>query len=199
MNVRLTQNQKIQLLNSTDVYAIMQQVLMRESKIRRNKEHFWVVGLDNHNTILFVELVSLGGINAVTIKAHEFFSIAVHKQAVKVILVHNHPSGELSPSPADLDTTDRLLKSGNILHIEVIEHLIINETEFFSFVDSGTLEKLKNSGNYEVTSTEQRELAKLKTEHEKALAIARKMLKEGLDHDVIRKVTGLRKVDLEDM
>lgn len=61
MNVRLSHEQKIRLLNSQDVYKVMQQVLLRENKIRRNQEHFWVIGLDNKNKILFIELIGLGG------------------------------------------------------------------------------------------------------------------------------------------
>ena len=55
MNVRLTQEQKIKVLNSADIYAIMQQVLLRENKIRRNQEHFWVVGLNHNNKILLIK------------------------------------------------------------------------------------------------------------------------------------------------
>jgi DNA repair protein RadC len=60
MNVRLTKDQKIQLLNSEDVYQVTQQILLRENKIRRNQELFWAVGLNNDNKILFIELISLG-------------------------------------------------------------------------------------------------------------------------------------------
>ncbi|MFL0070261.1 JAB domain-containing protein [Tenacibaculum maritimum] len=65
MNVRLSKEQKIQILDSTDVYKVMQQVLLRENKIRRNQEHFWVVGLDNSNKILLIEFIGLGAVKLI--------------------------------------------------------------------------------------------------------------------------------------
>ena len=70
--------------------------MLRENKIRRNQELFWVVGLDNSNKILFVELVSLGSVNTTPINHPEIFRMAIYKMAVKIILMHNHPSGEMT-------------------------------------------------------------------------------------------------------
>src|SRR5690606_40012143 len=102
MNVRLTQEQKIRILNSGDVYNVMQQVLLRENKIRRNQEHFWVVGLNNKNKILFIELISLGAVNSVQVNPPEVFRMAIYKMAVKMILVHNHPSGRPEEHTSEL-------------------------------------------------------------------------------------------------
>ncbi|MBL1276566.1 MAG: hypothetical protein COB30_010790 [Ectothiorhodospiraceae bacterium] len=63
MNIELTDKQKNQIINSEDVYAIMQKVLLREDIIGQEKEHFWIIGLTTYNKILFVELVSLGSVN----------------------------------------------------------------------------------------------------------------------------------------
>src|SRR5438105_5881644 len=101
MNVKLTTTQKIKVLNSDDIYNIMQQVLLRENKIDRNKEHFWIIGLSQVNKILYIELISLGTISATIVEPMEVFSIALQKRTVQIILVHNHPSGELKPSNAD--------------------------------------------------------------------------------------------------
>ena len=112
MNVKLTASEKIRILNSTDIYDVMQKVLMRENKIDRNKEHFWIIGLANNNKILYIELISLGTIKSTLVEPMEVFSIALQKRSVKVILVHNHPSGELLPSEQDKDLTDRLQQIG---------------------------------------------------------------------------------------
>src|SRR3989338_5228478 len=98
MNVPLSNEEKIKILNGDDLYGIMQRVLLREEKIDRNKEHFWIIGLENNNRMLFIELVSLGSVNTTIAEPMEVFSFALQKQAVKIILVHNHPSGELLPS-----------------------------------------------------------------------------------------------------
>ncbi|WP_417800293.1 JAB domain-containing protein, partial [Tenacibaculum sp.] len=109
MDIKLTEQEKIKILNSDDIYGIMQKVLLRESKIDQNREHFWVIGLANNNRILFIELISLGTVNATLVEPMEVFSFALQKRAVKIILCHNHPSGELKPSEADKDISDRLI------------------------------------------------------------------------------------------
>ena len=203
MNVRLTQEQKIRILNSGDVYNVMQQVLLRENKIRRNQEHFWVVGLNNRNKILFIELISLGAVNSVQVNPPEVFRMAIYKLAVKMILVHNHPSGDTTPSPADKDLTDRMMKTGSLIKIDVIEHLIISETDYLSFVDVGIMDELKNTGKYELLDSEKVAMRKWKEEYEREkaieknnLEIAKKMKENGVDVDIIKKCTGLRKSDI---
>ncbi|NER13383.1 DNA repair protein [Leptobacterium flavescens] len=204
MNVRLTKEQKIQILNGQDVYTIMQQVLLRENKIGRNQEHFWVVGLNNDNKVLFAELIGLGAVNRVDANPPDVFRMAIYKLAVKLIMVHNHPSGNLTPSKADKDFTDRMLKVGKLIGIEVIDHLIISEESYTSFATEGIIEELKQSGLYEVVERERKEIQEWKlrmererAEKEKALEIAQRMKDKGFDSDTIKEITGLRSKDVE--
>jgi len=203
MNVRLTKEQKITILNQDDIYKVMQQVLLRENKIRRNQEHFWVVGLNTANKILFVELVALGAVDIVQVKPPEVFRMGIYKLATKVILVHNHPSGNVSKaSKADIDLTDRLFKAGKIVLIEVLDHLIISETDYYSFMQKGIMEKIANSGRYELTDLSEMQLLEIKFKEQMAvenerLAIAVKMKKQGFEMDVIKKMTGLNKRTIE--
>lgn len=164
MNVTLSKSQKIKLLNSADIYTVMQQVLRRENKIDRNKEHFWTIGLDTANRILYIELISLGTSKSVPVEPMQVFRIAVQKAAIKMVLVHNHPSGETKPSEADKDTTDLLVQVGNILGIEVIDNLIITESSYNSFYDTGLLAQIQQSTRYVPNYVQQ---AKLKKEAEK--------------------------------
>ena len=199
MNVRLTKDQKIQIANSDDVYSIMQQILLRENRIGRDQEHFWIVGLDKANKILFIELLALGNDNRVQIKAPQVFRMAIYKNAPKVIFVHNHPSGVMKPSEDDLKTTDRLLKGGEIIEIAVIDHLIISEKAYFGFNQAGIIEELKNNGAYRIVERERADLEKWRLEQEKDKAakenskeIARKMLAlNNMSAEEIRKLTGL--------
>ena len=199
MNVRLPQDSDHPIITGEDLYPVMQSILLRENKFGRSQEHFWIVGLDAKHKILFVELIGLGQNNRVHADAPTIFRMAIYKMAAKAVLVHNHPSGVMRPSHADLDFTDRVYKAGKMLLIEVIDHLIISETEFISFAKKGEMENIKVSGKYELLNDEQKELLKLKMEHDNSLAIARKLMKEGMTIDFIKKVTGLRKVDLEDL
>ena len=93
MNVKLTKEQKIKVANSEDVFSIMREVLKREKRLSRQKEHFWVVGLNVNNVIAYIELVALGSVSKIIVKPVEVFSFAVAKKCESVILVHNHPSG----------------------------------------------------------------------------------------------------------
>ncbi|MGD1839966.1 MAG: JAB domain-containing protein [Thermonemataceae bacterium] len=148
MNIHLTEAQKIKILNSEDVYEVMQQVLLRENKIERGQEHFWVIGLDSQNKILFIELISLGSLTQALVEPPEVFRVAIYKLAVQIVLIHNHPSGELKPSENDLDVTDRLIQVGKILKIPVLDHLIITETAYLSFLNEDILEELEKSTKY---------------------------------------------------
>src|SRR3989344_788758 len=148
MNVKIAKSQKIKVLNSHDLYQIMQQVLLRENKIDRNKEHFWTVGLDHVNRILYIELISIGTSKTTQVEPMQVFRIAVQKAASKLILVHNHPAGEVRPSDEDLELTDRLIQVGNILGITVTDHLIITEKTYSSLGDTDHMEKLRASNLY---------------------------------------------------
>ena len=145
MTIELSDNQKIKPLNPDDIYNVMQDILLREEKIDQEKEHFWMIGLANNNRILYIELVSLGSVNAVTVEPMNVFRVAVLKGAIKAIIVHNHPSGELKPSDADKDLTDRLIQVGRILNIPIIDHLVISINSYMSFVDTGLFEQLEQS------------------------------------------------------
>ena len=196
MNVRLTKEQKIKVLNAADIYKVMQQVLLRENKIRRNQEHFWVVGLNNKNKILFVELIGLGAVNRVQANPPDVFRMAIYKLAVKMILVHNHPSGDTSPSVNDKNFTDRMLKVGKLINIDVIDHLVIAEESFTSFAEEGIIKKLQNSGMFEIVEREKEVIKKwnLQMEREKAtVSIAKKLKAKGVDIDIIKESTGLTK------
>jgi len=198
MNVRLTKEQKIKVVNSNDIYAIMQQILLRENKIRRNQEHFWVVGLDNEHKILFIELIGLGAVNRVNADPPDVFRMAIYKFAVKMILVHNHPSGSTEVSQGDNEFTDRMLKVGKLINIEVLDHLIVTEKNYVSLADLGVMDQLKKSGLFEIMGPEKKELEewkidteKKRAEKQKALDIAKSLKASGMSDADIKKHTGL--------
>jgi len=198
MNVRLTQAQKIQILNAHDVYSVMQQILLRQNKIRRAQEHFWVVGLKRDNTILFVELISIGAQNYVNVSPPDVFRMGIYKLAVKMILVHNHPSGNLKPSQNDKDLTDRMLKVGKLINIEIVDHLIITESGFTSFESKGIIAELKKSGLYELKQRESETMKEMQLKFEKQKAVKEELMKTarrlkdmGMDMNAIKKATGL--------
>lgn len=139
MNVRLSKDQKIKIGSPEDIYSIMQQVLLRESRIGREKEHFWVIGLAVSNKISYIELVSLGSISESIVNPLEVFNLAVRKKSPKIILIHNHPSGDLVPSPEDKSITKNIVEGGKTLTIEVLDHLIISDESYYSFAQNDLL------------------------------------------------------------
>jgi DNA repair protein RadC len=200
MNVKLTEEEKVKILNSDDLYSIMQKVLLRENKIDQNREHFWVIGLENNNRILFIELTSKGTINQTLVKPMEVFSLALQKRAVKIMLVHNHPSRELKPSEKDKDITDRLIQVGIIVETEVVDHLIISTKSYLSFSDIGLLEQLKKSKKYvptfELIKEAKKEAAEI-AEKKKTVEIAKELKRKGINNHTISESTGLSIEEVE--
>lgn len=148
--------------------------------------------------ILFIELISLGAVNRVKANPPDEFRMAIYKLAVKMILVHNHSSGNLNPSKEGVYFTDRMLKVGKIINIEVMDHLIITESTYTSFENENIIEEIKDSGMYEVVDRDKVNMMQWKLnierkqgEKSKAIKIAKKMKGEGMDEKIIKKWTGL--------
>jgi len=114
------------------IWNITKDLLLAEDKIDQDKEHFWVFHLDNRNRIKLIDLVSLGILNSSIVHPRETFRRAVIEGSAQIIIAHNHPSGEATPSEDDLTVTKRLIRAGEILGIELIDHLIITLAGFTS-------------------------------------------------------------------
>jgi DNA repair protein RadC len=97
------------------------------------KEHFLTLYLDARNVVIHEEIISIGSLNANIVHPREVFKPAIESGAASIILVHNHPSGDVSPSQEDLSLTARLAEAGRLLGIEVLDHVIISHSRFLSF------------------------------------------------------------------
>jgi len=106
---------------------------IRASIKDKAKEHFKLILLDTRNKIIGISTISIGTLNAGLVHPREIFKEAIIHNSASVVLAHNHPSGDPEPSDEDLTITKRLVKSGKILGIEVIDHIIIGKTNFSSF------------------------------------------------------------------
>lgn len=129
---RLTEkiiNKDIKKINSNeDVFN-----LMKNKFIDTKREHFYAILLDTKNVIISKELISTGDLNSSIVNPRECFVSAVRKSANSVIFVHNHPSGNPKPSNNDIMITERLVQAGEILAINVLDHIIIGNDKYFSF------------------------------------------------------------------
>jgi len=103
------------------------------------KEHFFVYYLDTRNSIVKKELISLGSLNASIVHPREVFEPAIRNLCAHIILSHNHPSGDSTPSDADVLVTKKLQNAGKIMDIEVLDHVIVCEKGFTSMKEKGLM------------------------------------------------------------
>jgi DNA repair protein RadC len=103
------------------------------------KEHFLCIHLDGKNRILCIDNVSTGSLNASIVHPRETFKACLLSSAAAVILVHNHPSGDPTPSREDLELTGRLKEAGELLGIRVMDHIIIGDGCYVSLADRGLI------------------------------------------------------------
>lgn len=117
---------------SGDIYPFLCDAL---SNLKQ--EEFWAVYLDNKHRILDARMISRGTLNQTLVHPREVFSPAIELRAASIIISHNHPSGDPKPSSQDMDITRRLIDSGKLIGINVLDHIIIGGLDYYSFVDEG--------------------------------------------------------------
>ncbi|RPF49482.1 DNA repair protein RadC [Thermodesulfitimonas autotrophica] len=106
--------------------------LVMEDMRRLDREEFRVILLDTRNRVIQVETVAVGTLNSSRVEPREVFKSAVRSSAATIILVHNHPSGDPTPSRDDVALTKRLIQAGELLGIEVLDHVVIGDGKFVS-------------------------------------------------------------------
>jgi len=125
-------NRKVQ--GARDVFEYMRGRIPDESK-----EHLFVLFMSTKNQILRHETVTIGTLTASLIHPREIYKAAIRESAHSIILVHNHPSGDVQPSNADKQVTSILKKAGDLLQIELLDHVIVGSDDWFSFRDHSLL------------------------------------------------------------
>ena len=119
---------------SAEVYALLGPTLAR-----KKQERFLVVALDARNRIIRKHVVAVGSLTACIVHPREAFAPLVRDRAAAVILIHNHPSGDATPSPEDFELTERLAKAGQLLGIAVLDHIVVGKKGYYSFRDAGRI------------------------------------------------------------
>jgi len=102
-------------------------------------EEFWILLLNRQNEIIDTKQISVGGVAGTVVDPKVIFKVALQSLASGIILSHNHPSGNLKPSKADIAITNKLKTAGDSLEIKVLDHLIISEQGYYSFADEGIM------------------------------------------------------------
>lgn len=126
--------QQKKITSSKSVFELLQPIIGELPH-----EEFWIVYLNNSSKVLQTQQLSKGGITGTVVDIRLAFKNALQIGAVAVILAHNHPSGTLKPSTADIQLTKKIKTAGESLDIKVLDHLIVTEKEYFSFADQQML------------------------------------------------------------
>ncbi len=125
---------KSQIKNSADIFETIYPLIAD-----LQHEEFWVLYLNKANRIIEKEKISAGGLSGTVVDVKIILKNALQKLASGIILVHNHPSGNLQPSDADISITKKLKDASKLLEISVLDHLIIGDKNYYSFSDNGIL------------------------------------------------------------
>ena len=126
-------------LSTGDKFTSASQIYNTFSFLQREtKEYFIALHLDGKNRILCVDMISVGSLNQSIVHPRETFKNSLLSSASSIILIHNHPSGDTTPSSEDIAITRRLRESGELLGIKGLDHIIIGES-YMSFVEAGLM------------------------------------------------------------
>lgn len=123
-----TTDSKDKISNSDDVASEF-----RKHIKRWGQEHFLCMFLDNQNQIIAVETMYVGTVNKSLVSTREVFIEALKKEAVRIVIGHNHPTGGIEPSPQDIATTKKFVEAGKLLNIELLDHVIFTNDRCYSF------------------------------------------------------------------
>ena len=120
--------------SSADAYKIISPYLQD-----KKTEEFWILLFNRRNQLIKMKMISLGGVSATVVDAKIVFHAALEKLASGIILVHNHPSGNRNPGQSDISLTRKLKQAAEVLDIDLLDHLVVTDHDYFSFRDEGLL------------------------------------------------------------
>jgi len=122
---------------SSDVHLVAKEIFSNTDSQIELKEYFFVILLNRTNNVIGYTKLSEGGITSTIVDSRIAFATALKGLATGLILIHNHPSGNLKPSGEDIQLTNRFRKIGELLDISILDHLILTSVDYYSFADNG--------------------------------------------------------------
>ncbi len=127
-----TAEQQFRMRSPQDVAGFVRKILSDNSR-----EHIVALYFDGSNTVASFSTISIGTATSATVHPREIFQRAISCGAVSLVICHNHPSGNTTPSPEDQRVTRRLKEAGDLLGIPLLDHVIVTDSSFYSFKDHG--------------------------------------------------------------
>ncbi len=132
---RIPAKNRIRIESSSDAYKACTQFWPSFDHV----EYFYILYLNRANQLLGVHQISKGGFTGTVIDVRVVFQVALKACACSIIAAHNHPSGNLSPSDADIQITRKIKDAGNLLEIKLLDHIIVTSESYYSLADEGAL------------------------------------------------------------
>jgi DNA repair protein RadC len=141
----LTRNSTLAIRDSRDVATVFQDLLSLEDRIDRDKEHFYVMHVNARQQVHLVELIAIGTLSHAEVHPRETFRRAIVEGSYSIVVAHNHPSGDVTPSEADIRLTHKLHQAGELLLIPLLDHIIFTDKQqtFFIFRENKTQSTLQ--------------------------------------------------------
>lgn len=138
--IELSKRLAYQKFKNSETWSFQNQINWLQQLIGSEKnEHFLALFLDTKNHVMCYETLFIGTLDKSVVHPREIFKEAVRKSASKIIIAHNHPSNDCTPSISDMQTTDRIKEAGEVMGIPVIDHIIVGHGSYFSFAEAGLL------------------------------------------------------------
>jgi DNA repair protein RadC len=202
MNISLTKTQKILIESSEDIARIMRQILLRENRLSRQREHVWTIGLNEEFKMLYVELIAFGIPAKDKVQPMEIYRLPLQKDAKYLYICHNRKTADMSAKPDDKALTDRMIQVGNIVGITVFDHIIINSKteDYLSYRDVGLMDELSKSTAWVPPFQKVKAIKKQveeSTRKAERLKMAKGMKGKKIDVSIISQLTGLTLKEIE--
>lgn len=132
VHYRKTANEPVNIKSAGDISQFVRSVLIDNSR-----EHLVALYLDGAHNVASYSIVSIGTANSAHVTPREIFQRAVLVGAIAIVIAHNHPSGSTTPSNEDRSITKRISEAGNVLGIKLLDHVIVTDSHFVSFLEEG--------------------------------------------------------------
>jgi DNA repair protein RadC len=136
---KLREIKSTQIKSSSDVADIARLFFDNHLDGVETREHFIVLCLNRKNQVTNIYHASSGGVSGTVVDAKLIFCAAIQILACSIILCHNHPSGNKQPSQPDINLTQKLIAGGKVLDVMVLDHVILTDTGYYSFLDEGLI------------------------------------------------------------
>lgn len=135
----IQENTLEKISSSLASFEVFKVLLSNRQETEKHKEYFFVMGLNSQNECQYIDIVAIGTVNQCNTYIRECLRLAIIKNAVSIIICHNHPSGYINPSSQDTEFTKKLINACKIVEVNLLDHIIIGSDKYYSFSDKGIL------------------------------------------------------------